>query len=121
MTGSEQWRLPADNAGRAERIRLLNDQFRSSFQGGKIVMTQGVIDHAGSEVPGLITEVRQFSSFDGENDPYGEHDFGGFEWADETVFWKIEYYDSDMLMGSPDPTDNAVTIRVLTIMLAREY
>ncbi|MDY6947220.1 MAG: DUF3768 domain-containing protein [Pseudomonadota bacterium] len=121
MTGSEQLRSPAEDAGRAERIRQLNDQFRSTFAGGKILLTQGITDHAGALLPGLLLQVRLFTSFDEGNDPHGEHDFGAFEWTGETVFWKIDYYDSDLLMGSPDPADPAVTTRVLTIMLAWEY
>ncbi|MGD9712992.1 MAG: DUF3768 domain-containing protein [Thermomicrobiales bacterium] len=121
MTGSEPYRTPADDVGRVERIRHLNDQFRMSLAGGKIMFTQGVGEHAGTALPGLFMQVRQFGSFDAQNDPYAEHDFGAFEWEGEIIFWKIDYYDNDLLMGSLDPADPAVTTRVLTIMLAWEY
>lgn len=121
MTGSEPTRSPADDAGRAERIRILNDQFRTTFLGGKVMLTQGITNLAASTMPELLNKVRCFEDFDERNDPYAEHDFGGFEWEGETVFWKIDYYDSDLLMGSPDPADPAVTTRVLTIMLGWEY
>ncbi len=121
MTGSEPTRSPADDAGRAERIRQLNDQFRSTFLGGKVILTQGVLDLTDRTLPQFLNEVRQFDRFDTGNDPHSEHDFGAFEWDGETIFWKIDYYDSDLLMGSPDPTEPAVTTRVLTVMLAWEY
>ena len=42
------------------------------------------------------------------NDPYGEHDFGSFRYAGETIFWKFDYYDVDLQMHSPDPSDPTV-------------
>jgi hypothetical protein len=59
--------------------------------------------------------------FTPDNDPYGEHDFGSFSYAAETIFWKFDYYDLDLQMHSPDPSDPTVTTRVLIIMLADEY
>ena len=55
------------------------------------------------------------------NDPYFEHDFGSIQFGESTIFWKIDYYDIDLQMHSPDPSDPAVTTRILTIMLAEEY
>lgn len=37
------------------------------------------------------------------------------------VFWKIDYLDLDLAMHSPDPADETVTARILTIMLTYEY
>ncbi|MEM1285172.1 MAG: DUF3768 domain-containing protein [Pseudomonadota bacterium] len=69
----------------------------------------------------VLAKVRAFDSFTPANDPYGEHDFGAFYHAGHTVFWKIDAYDVDLTMHSPDPSDPAVTARMLTIMLAEEY
>jgi hypothetical protein len=68
-----------------------------------------------------LMRVQSFSDFNADNDPHGEHDFGSFELADEKFFWKIDYYDRDMMFGSEDPADPEKTTRVLTIMLAEEY
>ena len=53
--------------------------------------------------------------------PILEHDFGSIQLGENTIFWKIDYYDLDLHMHSPDPSDETITARVLTIMLAEEY
>lgn len=121
MTGSEQLRTPGEDEQRAALIRQLNDQFRMRMTGGRVMVTQGAANLANAQLPFLLDRVSRFTAFDRGNDPYCEHDFGAFEWQGETVFWKIDYYDVDLSMGSPDPADPAVTTRVLTIMLAWEY
>ena len=69
----------------------------------------------------VLAAVAGFDAFTTDNDPYGEHDFGSFEVAGETFFWKIDYYDSACEFGSEDPADSEKTTRVLTIMFAGEY
>ena len=56
-------------------------------------------------------------------DPEGWHDFGAVEIRGETVFWKIDLYeaDSDFRYGAEVPDNPATTMRVLTIMLARDW
>ena len=83
------------------------------------MITQGV--QALDDVPSVLDQVRRFDTSTLDNDPYGEHDFGSFRYAGETIFWKFDCYDVDLQMHSPDPSDPAVTTRVLTIMLADEY
>jgi hypothetical protein len=103
----------------AVAIALLNDAARTSFIGCRVVITEGIA--AINDLDGLYAKVQAFTAFTDSNDPYGEHDFGSIEHERQTVFWKFDYYDADMLMHSPDPSDPAVTARVLTIMLAEEY
>ncbi|WP_430386217.1 DUF3768 domain-containing protein [Blastomonas fulva] len=111
--------LPAQD--RIHKIRSLNDSLRKGEGSGRILLTQGIISLGDQAVATILTAVHDFDAFSPDNDPYGEHDFGSFEHAGERMFWKIDYYDSDCLSGSPDPSDPAVTTRVLTVMLAREY
>ncbi|UFE92347.1 DUF3768 domain-containing protein (plasmid) [Pseudosulfitobacter pseudonitzschiae] len=65
----------------------------------------------------------EFATFEPENDPEGWHDFGAVEIRGETVFWKIDLYeaDSDFRYGAETPDNPATTMRVLTIMLARDW
>lgn len=106
---------------RQDRIRKLNDSFRTTMVGGRWVLTQGVQQLGPATLSAIVEQVRQFDAFTGDNDPYGEHDFGSVEIAGHSIFWKIDCYDKALEYGSPDPADPNVTARVLTIMLASEY
>lgn len=106
---------------RSTRIRELNDRFRTTGVGGQIVMTRGVSELGETLVNEIALAVKTFDTFTPDNDAYGEHDFGAFEIEGHQFFWKIDYYDSDMIHGSNDASDPNVTTRVLTIMLRDEY
>ena len=106
---------------KSSAIRVLNDNFRSTFIGGQMFMTAGVSELPLDVKASVLLMVKSFSAFDKDNDPHGEHDFGSFEVAGETFFWKIDYYDCDCRCGSEDPGNPDITTRVLTIMLAEEY
>lgn len=103
------------------RIRVLNDNFRSTFVGGQVVMTRGVAELPLDVKAHLLLTVQSFAEFDADNDPHGEHDFGSFELRGESYFFKLDYYSPDLLAGSEDPADPDKTMRVLTIMRADEY
>jgi hypothetical protein len=106
---------------RSDRIRVLNDNFRSTLNGGQVVMTQGVDELPIDTKARVIMAVQSFSNFTKDNDPHREHDFGRFDVERETYFFKVDYYALDMESGSEDPADPNVTTRVLTIMRADEY
>jgi hypothetical protein len=106
---------------RAATISLLNDALRGSFAGGQILLTPGILALDPVVQATILQGIRSFDRFNPDNDPYGEHDFGSFECGGETIFFNIDYYDLECLMGSDDPADPSVTTRVLTIMLAAEY
>ena len=103
------------------KIALLNDAFRRTFAGGKVTMTAGVYALPDMEKAAALQKAATFDDFNGDNDPYGEHDFGSFELCGRKFFWKIEYYDRAMEHGSEDPSNPAKTTRVMTVMLASEY
>jgi Protein of unknown function (DUF3768) len=104
-----------------DRIRMLNDQLRRHQTGGRAVMTPGVAALGSEAVQRLVRTVAAFDDFCTANDPHGEHDFGAFEFDGTPVMFKIDYYDKDLNLHSPDPADPAVTERVITLMLAEEY
>jgi hypothetical protein len=106
------------------KIRALNDQLRSTFTGGRIAATPGIL--AMGNLPSILQRLREFSEFGTENDPYHEHDFGAYkaigeDGQEKLLFFKIDYYDPELMMGSPNPADPSVTARILTLMLAEEY
>ena len=104
-----------------DEIRALNDSFRQTFIGGRVMKTDGVAALEDEMQQKLIAEVKAFSRFEKGNDPYGEHDFGSIKLNGVTFFWKIDYYDLAMSQGSVDPANDDATVRVLTIMCADEY
>lgn len=104
-----------------ERIRALNDRFRQSFMGGKVMRTASVAALPVEQQMRIMMAVQQFVDFDEDNDPHGEHDCASFEFDGETFMFKIDYYDPSMEAGSEAPDDPAKTTRVLTIMFASDY
>jgi hypothetical protein len=114
--------MESDMDPRTQRIRALNDQLRQSFaRGGISVMTPGVAALGQEAVDRIVKTIAVFDDFCHANDPHEEHDFGSFQAEGHTIFFKIDYFDRDLKYHSPDPTDPAVTIRVITVMLADEY
>jgi hypothetical protein len=108
-------------AEKTARIRELNDNFRRSFQGGRVMLTSGVNALEAETKAKVLEAVRTFDAFTSDNDPYGERDFVSVEIDGHTVFAKIEYYDKDIRFGCDDPSDPEHTTRVMTIMFASEY
>lgn len=106
---------------RTERIRDLNDAFRKSFFGGRVVLTASVMELPSGVKAMAIRKVATFDAFSPDNDPHGEHDFGAFDLAGYRFFFKLDYYDRCLKWGSEDPADPDKTTRVLTIMLAEDY
>ena len=104
-----------------QRIRELNDAFRMTFTGGRVMMTSGVSQLAAETRTKLTAAVQAFDRFTRNNDPHGEHDFGSVEIDANRFFWKIDYYDLAMGQHSVDAANPEATIRVLTIMFADEY
>ncbi|KQQ38989.1 hypothetical protein ASG19_04365 [Rhizobium sp. Leaf306] len=112
----------APTPGERQRcIQHLNDRLRTHLTGGRVVMTVGVQALGDDQRDVLICAVQGFSDFTSANDPYGEHDFGRVVVNGQGYFFKIDAYGLDYRYQSPDPADEAVTARVMTIMREDEY
>jgi Protein of unknown function (DUF3768) len=107
---------------KTKKIAELNDLCRTAMGvAGRLVQTCGIRALSAEDQSAVREKVERFATFTPDNDPYGERDFGAFEHNGKPIFWKIDYYDRTLSMGSEDPSDPKQTVRVLTIMLASEY
>lgn len=111
-----------------ERLRALNDALRTAqdpiaamMTNGSLVITRAVADMGDAFVTACVSAVRRFDAFTDDNDPHGEHDMAFLDVAGERVFWKIDYYDRELQLLSPDPCDAGLPRRILTIGLASDY
>ena len=101
---------------RAEQIARLNDSLRKTLEGGTIVITRNVRCLEVYSALKLTTALAEYDSFDADNDPHGERDMGDFALFNTDLYFKIDYYDSDLKFGSNDPADTSITHRVITFM-----
>jgi hypothetical protein len=108
-------------ATQADRIRGLNDKLRQNLGSGIAVITPGVAALGQEAVARIVKTIEVYDDFCHANDPHEEHDFGAFDVDGKRIFFKIDYYDPTLTVHSPDPSDPAVTTRVITIMLGEEY
>ena len=104
-----------------ERIASANDRVRRQPRPGEIMITRGVQLLGDRALSQTLSDLARFDAFNADNDPYGEHDFGSVRAGDQTVFWKIDYYNLTLTGGSEAPWDERYCRRVLTLMLASEY
>ena len=114
----------------SEKVAKLNDAFRHSIGSpfvtvnprNQVVTTQGIsANFNDEEINSIFQDIKSFDTFTEDNDPHKERDFGSLKREGRVIFWKIDYYDSDMKYHSPDNTNPEVTKRVLTVMMASEY
>ena len=105
---------------RAENIARLNDALRKAGEGGTIMVTQSVMALNGFDRSALIAALASYDGFDADNDPHGERDFGDFSLFHTDLYFKIDYFDLDLKLGSDDPADASITCRVLTVMTEQD-
>lgn len=105
---------------RRAAIARLNDEFRSTGEGGRMHITAGFDALSVLEKLSILKEVRHFSDFNADNDPHGEHDCAVMTVGEHRIIWKIDYLPAN---GSEeaDPADPRTVLRLFTVMLAEEY
>ena len=102
-------------------IARLNDEFRATFENGKVLMTAAVNALSVELRAAAIVAVQAHTVFTKDDDPYEEHDWASFELGDQRFVWTIDCYDETRTYRSKDPCDEFVTTRMLTLMLAQDY
>ena len=118
----------------ARIIGAQNDAFRAAlgqteWQGetlrGRVVVTRGIVARGPDFVDAALDRVRTDAAVMDDHGTDGVRSFGmpDVPHGDETVriYWKIDLYDTDGLMGPEVETDPAQTIRILTLCLPDEY
>ena len=111
-----------ENSEKTALISDLNDLARKHIGiRSKAMMTRGIASLEPEIRTEILEKISTFDDFTEDNDPYKERDFGAFEHKGNSIYWKIDYYEPDMVYMSDDPTDETKTVRLLTIMLSSEY
>ncbi|HYM33518.1 MAG TPA: DUF3768 domain-containing protein [Candidatus Cybelea sp.] len=113
--------MEAADPKKVGRIRHLNDLLRCKGIGGEVMVTAGIDALGSGTVFRVLQAVAAFTDFNDDNDPYGERDCAALTVGGKSIIWKIDYFDRGLTHHSPDPSDPAVTLRVMTIMLTDEY
>jgi hypothetical protein len=113
--------MDVDSPDKVARIRDLNDTFRRTFSGGRVMRTSGIAAMSDAQQEKVFDALKTFENFTPENDPNGEHDTAFFMVEGASYIAKIDYYDTDERFLSDDPGDPKCTKRVMTIMRADEY
>src|SRR5262249_5074172 len=106
---------------RVDTIRQLNDQLRTEFVGGVVVMTAALAQTDEEKRRRVLHRVRSFDDFTEKNDTHNEHDCGSLAGDGDRYSVKHEYYGREMKYGSEDPADPEKTTRVLTIGPMSDY
>ena len=104
----------------AAAIAARNDELRKCLPNPlpfphQAVMTDEIASLPDVKIQTVLGMVRDFDTFTPDCDPYGERDFGSFDFEGQKIFWKFDYYDVTRKYFEENGN------RVLTIMFASEY
>ncbi len=90
---------------------------------GRMHVTRSLMEAGDGFMDEAVKATGEFETFEPDNDPEGWHDFGAVTIRGETVFWKIDLYEADsgFRYGAEAPDNPETTMRVLTVMMARDW
>ncbi len=119
--------MQTQTISRAEQIARLNDRVRRGLDRNARIMFTGGFSAKFFEGNIALAMMAQASTMKAirkhefTDDAHGERDFGEINYRGQRVWFKIDYYDTELEYGSEDPADASVTRRVMTIMLPEDY
>jgi hypothetical protein len=93
------------------KIVALNDQVRTTFNGGRVQMTPSVYELDARLRGRALSVLARYNKFHRDS----EHDWGTFIFAGFSFEWRIQYRSKKGAGISPDPADPDKTLRVLTL------
>jgi Protein of unknown function (DUF3768) len=111
--------MDVESPTRLAEIRRLNDEFRTTFRGGRILFTGSVAALPAMVKAALLGQIASFISFQGNASE--ERDYGSFEYCNREISWKIEYWDLNLVKLSEDPADPAKTNRPMIVGLRQDW
>jgi hypothetical protein len=105
---------------RKAQVRQFNDSFRAAITNDGIMLSEGVKELPIDVRAMAIRKVATFDAFSADNDPHGEHDFGGFDLAGKRFFWQLTRDNKLKPELRDDMGDATGTGQILAIRLSGE-
>lgn len=114
--------VPITAVGEANN-RFRQDMLLGNHVHHQLVCTRGISDLGPAVAQEILDLMLRFPDEDFREsfEPWGDRDFIVVQCQGLKVWGKIDCYDLSMEYLSPEPVDDAVTVRVLTLMLPDEY
>jgi len=100
---------------KTEKIADLNDTFRKMESFPNTYITLELASRGQPFVKKLLAKVQSWKLPTDPDDTDEERSFGTVKMDGLEVDWTIHYYDLDGEEDSPDPSDDAKTMRTLTL------
>jgi Protein of unknown function (DUF3768) len=123
--------IERSKATKVETIARLNDEVRAKLKINSpcLSLTMGILSLGRDELPRIVEGISTYESFGDGEDPFSERDFGVFdlpigdskEKVVHKIAWKIDYYDNNLELNSPDPANPAFTCRIITVSIEGEF